>query len=305
MVLILALVFVVGSGVFAQTETGQEFIGTETTRIEGRDNTLLLETDLNSFAMDFQIERIEEDEKYYYVVYTCLDLVEDNLAWQFQLDEKIRKVSKKFKGDLGQYLAEEFSEEYEARIRELKEEKRKAQIDGEEVRTEVTEYSGLIGQTLAVAERVFSGYEAVKKVELASPESTYVLPQDNASSSLGVADDLTRIYDDYVARMDPDADGFLGTTDNCPETYNPDQVDKDDDGKGDACDDTFTLKPVLEEEPVVSEGGEEVSTTTEGNINATSTGEIIEEINENVSTSTEEELIVEIVDLGDTATTTN
>lgn len=304
MVLILALIFVVGASTFAQTETGQEFIGTETTWIEGRDNTLLLETDLDSFDMDFQIERIEEDEKYYYVVYTCLDLVEEGSAWQFRLDEKVRKVSKKLKGDLGAYLAEEFSEEYSARIKELKEDKRKAQLQGEEVRTEVTEYSGLIGQTLSLAEKVFPGYDSTKKRELASPESTYALPGKNAISSLGVADELTRIYYDFVARMDSDNDGYFGLDDNCPETPNPDQADRDGDGKGDACDDLFTLTPVIEDEEATSTEDvfdNNVGTTTEETIISSSTDETID----NTATSSVDDLIVEIVELDSVGTSTN
>ena len=43
---------------------------------------------------------------------------------------------------------------------------------------------------------------------------------------------------------DPDGDGLVGDTDNCPYVYDPDHVDTDDDGVGDVCDpDGLTLTP--------------------------------------------------------------
>jgi len=43
---------------------------------------------------------------------------------------------------------------------------------------------------------------------------------------------------------DPDNDGFSGTEDNCPMTYNQDQTDTDSDGIGDACDQCPSDPPV-------------------------------------------------------------
>jgi len=154
--LILALIFIASSGVWAQTEAGQEFIGENVTHTEGVDNTLLLEANLDNFDMDMKIEGIEEDEKYYYVVYTYLDLVLRGNAWIYEINEKERKVSKKLKKDLGEYIAEELAEEYDARVAGLKVEQEKAQASGEETRTEVSEYSGLIGKTLKTAEKLYS-----------------------------------------------------------------------------------------------------------------------------------------------------
>ncbi|GAB1308638.1 hypothetical protein KH5_13210 [Urechidicola sp. KH5] len=43
-------------------------------------------------------------------------------------------------------------------------------------------------------------------------------------------------FDDNIS-LDPDGDGITGTADNCPDTPNPDQIDTDNDGIGDICDD--------------------------------------------------------------------
>ena len=88
-VLILAIIFIVGSGVFAQTDTGQAVIGKQTTTVQGVDNTLLLAADLANLQMDFKIEKVEQDETYYYVTYTYIDLIKKDSAWQYQMQEML------------------------------------------------------------------------------------------------------------------------------------------------------------------------------------------------------------------------
>jgi len=273
-VLIVLAVFITAGGVFAATDTGQQFIGQQQTSVEGTDNTVLLATDLDNFDMDYTIERIEEDADYYYVVYTYLDLVEKDNAWQLQMQEKTRQVSKKLKEDLGKYLAEELTEEYQARVKDLKAAQAKAGETGEETRTEVTEYGGLIGRTLTLAGRVFPGYDPVKTRTVPSPEplALSVLPADNTAASssetAGKPDNLTDIYLDYINKNDPDRDNVFGTLDNCPFTYNPDQTDSDGDGAGDACQNFVP-------EPAALSGEEEGSgaTTTPAGGDATGTPE--------------------------------
>ncbi len=262
-VLILAIIFLLGTGVFAQTEAGQAVIGARETSIEGEDNILLLEADIDKIAMDFKIERIESDEGFYYVTYTYIDLVKTNNAWQYQAQEKVRKVSRKLKEDLGKYLAEELGEEYEARIKELKKEQAQAQETGEETRTEVEAYSGLIGQTLKLADKVFPGYEAVKKRQIPSPSQppTVLFSQEEPA---GEPDDLTDIYNEYLEANDPDEDEIFGAADNCPDDFNPSQLDSDDDGIGNMCDPT----------PFGEEG---IGATSTPSDQATSTEEIEDE----------------------------
>ena len=42
----------------------------------------------------------------------------------------------------------------------------------------------------------------------------------------------------FEVSMDADGDGILAGEDNCPDSCNTDQLDADDDGIGDVCDDT-------------------------------------------------------------------
>lgn len=258
-VLIIGIIFVIGASALA-SETGQAAIGQKQTTIAGVDNTLLLAADLDKFDMDFKIEKIEEDEEIYYVTYTYLDLVEKDNAWQYQLKENTRRISKKTDKDLGVYLAEELKEEYEARIKELKAAQDQARENGEEKRTAVTEYSGLIGASLDLAAKIFPDYEPVKKVELESPVPVESLRElkdaaglSEGSSSSG-SDNLTQVYKNYIQENDPDSDNVFGANDNCPTVYNPDQLDSDGNGVGDICE---------TEEPAVDETEEE-RTPTEG-----------------------------------------
>ncbi len=233
--------FLVGSSVLAQTETGQEIIGTKNISREGVDNTLLLEANLDNLQMDYNIENIEQDEKYYYVTYTFINLEKIDQAWQYQMREKKRKVSRKLRMDLGKYLAEELKEEYQARIKTLREEQELAQTEGETQITEVEEYSGLIGKTLGMASNVFEGYNPVKRKKLPSPSVPILLtmPRDSVDDSYvyeSIDDDLEDVYADYVAENDPDGDNIFGVMDNCPNIANEDQMDIDEDGMGNACD---------------------------------------------------------------------
>lgn len=252
-IIIIVIVLVVGTSVFA-SETGREAIGKKYTSIEGVDNILLIEADLDNFDMEYKIENIKENEENYFITYTFLDLVKINNVWQYMLKENIRKVSKKNKKDLGLYLAEELKEEYEAKIKKLKKEQDEAREQGQEERIEVVEYSGLIGKALDITGKVFSNYEPVKKKKLKSPVAKDALrelkqgEETETSAPVSSSDNLTQIYKDYIAENDPDNDNIFGTNDNCPAIYNPEQTDSDSDGVGDACD----IDSIVTEESTVN-----------------------------------------------------
>jgi hypothetical protein len=235
-IIIFALVFLFGGSVFA-TETGQEIVIGKEVRIEGLDNTLLLSADLENVKMDFSIEKIETDDNNYYITYTFIDLTPVNNSWQYLLREKEMVVSKKINKDLGVYLGEELSEEYQSRIKELKKEQEQAKSQGETKRVEVTEYTGLIGKILDVSSRVFSNYNPVETKALPSPVNKLKLTEkpQTTSAELGNGDDLSQIYGDFLKKSDPDNDNIFYENDNCPEIFNPDQKDGNGNGIGDAC----------------------------------------------------------------------
>ena len=197
-VIILAIILILGGGALA---AGPETIGQKQTSVQGIDNTLLLAADLDNFNMDFKIEKIEQDEQYYYVIYSYLDLVVLTNAWQYQLNSKMQKISRKLKQDLGEYLVGFLAKHQEARTRQLKQEKHLAELSGAQTRTEVTEYSGLIGKTLNLASKAFPDYEPVKTRQLPAPEN-FNLPTSSTSLSEGgqaQADNLTQVYNNYLA----------------------------------------------------------------------------------------------------------
>jgi len=196
-VIILAIILILGGGALA---AGPEAIGQKQTSVQGIDNTLLLAADLDNFNMDFKIEKIEQDEQYYYVIYSYLDLVVLTNAWQYQLNSKMQKISRKLKQDLGEYLVGFLVKHQEARTRQLKQEKHLAELSGAQTRTEVTEYSGLIGKTLNLASKAFPDYEPVKTRQLPAPEN-FNLPTSATSLSEGgqaQADNLTQVYNNYL-----------------------------------------------------------------------------------------------------------
>jgi len=284
-IIIVVIIFVFGGGVFA-SETGREALGQRETNIEGTDNTVLLAADLDNFDMDFRIEKIEEDEDYYYVTYTFIDLLEVNQAWQYQLMQKVRKVSKNIDMDLGEYLAEELGEEYQARIKELKKIQTEAREQGETKREEVIKYSGLIGRALNAGEKIFPNYSPEKRKTIASPSLVSLENyQERETTASLPTDDLTQVYHDYVADH---LDDVMALDSPGEEISNADN-NKETSGASD-------------DEVAVAEGdvaGEEVAPEDE-NIDSQDTGQTSEEENSGADTSQEpvsEEGAVEIIEL--------
>jgi len=252
-IIIIVVIFVFGASVFA-SEPGREAVGGKKTSIQGVDNALLLAVDPVQHNFDFKIEKIEGDEKYYYVTYTFLDIAVVNSAWQYQLRERSIKVNKNLKEDLGAYLARELKDIREKRIKELIEAKEAAAKKGEEKRVEVTEYTGLVGKTLNLAGNIFPNYEPVKKIELPTPAADPALTKEGlgASESAGSsgADNLTQIYLDYVATHSLDEISSSAPQNAAPDNSSPTSAPTDDSALENPGDSSSSSIPQEESEDV-------------------------------------------------------
>ncbi len=66
-------------------------------------------------------------------------------------------------------------------------------------------------------------------------DGRYEAPHPDSVDPRGVYDDCTDI-DNPLCNDDPDGDGFASLNDNCPDDFNPEQKDYDNDTVGNACD---------------------------------------------------------------------
>lgn len=97
---------------------------------------------------------------------------------------------------------------------------------------------------------------ACQKEDSITTETAELLNQQSTSKKLETCDFLKGNYNNvrrgdlfennFIASKgrDRDKDGVADASDNCPTTYNPDQLDSDKDGAGDACDNnSITTNP--------------------------------------------------------------
>jgi len=233
-VIILIMVFIIGSATFA-SETGREMIGTKNINIVGEDNLVLLETDLENLDFEFQIENIEEDDEFMYVVYTYRPLEKENGVWKFLIIERTIKISKKsiqrkHRFNLESYILKEFKQIRSSLLKNLKKEKEKAEKIGKQERVQVIEYTGLQGVVL----NIFSKTGSVKKNIIENNfsredfhKSKYEKLEFKAGLNSGV-DNLSNIYNDYVdkliseGKVDNDSKEFIFDNDQQNNNFNLD-----------------------------------------------------------------------------------
>lgn len=115
-------------------------------------------------------------------------------------------------------------------------------------------------------------YTAMANIDLSSPEAQNALDyllanqQGNGSWNEKAYDTAVSLWAIWtsMSETDTDGDGVPDIMDNCPDVYNPDQTDTDEDGWGDACDedDDNDGLPDTYEENVT--GTDPLSTDTDG-----------------------------------------
>jgi len=223
-IIILMMAFVVGSATFA-SETGQEIIGERSVEIRGEDNSVLIETDLESVDFEFQIENITEDEKFVYVTYTYRPLERDNGVWKFITTEKVMRVSQKAMNkrnfDLERYVVREFKQMNESLVSQLEIAQDAAKQIGKQERVEVVEYSGLRGAVLDLVSQEGARREKVLVSRSVLHESKHQVKDEMEGNVVSSgADNLTEIYNEWVLENGDKITEITGDTETT-EIINP------------------------------------------------------------------------------------
>lgn len=161
----LILVFLSSGAIMASEDVRNAIIGQEIVTEQGIDNSQLLSAELENFDINFKINNVLEDEENYFVDYAFNTIaVRDNI-WQPVVKSEKFTVNKTALGnrDLGIYLAEEFSEAARGEMAYLKEAQKNERERGLTQIVRTTDYTGLIGLTLDLKNKILPGYEPVVK----------------------------------------------------------------------------------------------------------------------------------------------
>lgn len=162
----ISLVLVLSFSAMASEDVRNVVIGEEIITEQGIDNLQLLYADLENFNINLKINNVSEDEENYYVDYTFNTIaVRDNI-WQPVIKlEKFTVNKNALKNrDLGIYLAEELSEVARGEMAYLKEAQKTERERGMTQIVKTTDYTGLIGLTLDLKNKILPGYEPVIKL---------------------------------------------------------------------------------------------------------------------------------------------
>jgi len=161
----ISLVLVLTFSAMASEDVRNKIIGEKIITETGVDNSQLLSANLEDFDINLKINNILEDEENYYVDYSFNTFgVEDNV-WQPVVKAEKFTVNKTALGgrDLGIYLAEELGEVARSEIAYLKEAQKSERERGKTQIVKTTDYTGLIGLTLDLKNKILPGYEPVVK----------------------------------------------------------------------------------------------------------------------------------------------
>lgn len=169
-----SLILVLTFSAMASEDVRNAVIGEEIITEQGIDNSQLLSADIENFDINLKIENVSEDEENYYIDYTLNTIAVRENIWQPVIKSEKFTVNKQGLGnrDLGIYLAEEFSEAVRGEMIYLKEAQRNERERGRTQIVRTTDYTGLIGLTLDLKNKILPGYEPVVK-----PPEIVVQPQ--------------------------------------------------------------------------------------------------------------------------------
>lgn len=202
------------AGASANEGVRNAVIGEKVVSENGIDNSEILGVDLDDFDMSLQIQNVTEDGEYYYVDYVFQTLTIVQNKWQESTKEKTLKVPKNdvVGKDLGLYIAEELGEVADREFAYLRELQESEAAKGQQKSIASVEYTGLIGLTLDLKNKILPGYKAAEDKQEEQPEifgefnpretsQSPLFPEDN----LGLGEVILNIPDQYYPDTDSGA----------------------------------------------------------------------------------------------------
>lgn len=196
----ITLVLFLTFSAMASEDVRNAVIGEEIVTEQGIDNSQLLSADMENFNINLKINNVLEDEENYYVDYAFNTIaVRDNI-WQPVVKSGKFTVNKNALGnrDLGIYLAEELSETVRSEVAFLKEAQKNEKERGKTQIVKTTDYTGLIGLTLNLKNKILPGYEPVVKPPVAEIVQELIVQEPVCQPTTEICDGIDNNCDGIV-----------------------------------------------------------------------------------------------------------
>ncbi len=217
----ISLVLVLTFSAMASEDVRNAVIGEKIVTEQGVDNSQLLPVDLDNFDVDLKIDNVLEDEENYYIDYSFNTIAVRDNVWQPVVKAEKFTVNKNALGnrDLGIYLAEELGEVAQAEITYLKKAQKTERERGLTQIVRTTDYTGLIGLTLDLKNKVLPGYEPVIKppaIEIAQITQPLIIEEPPIIEKPVVEELVCQPSEEICDGADNNCDGQIDEGGVCP-----------------------------------------------------------------------------------------
>lgn len=177
----LILVLFGGGAIFAASPDARNaVIGKEIVSLQGIDNSLIRNADLENFDFQMKIDNVTEDQDNYYIDYSFHTLGVENNKWQIiSRSAKMTVLKISLAGqDLGLYVQAQLANIVQNELEYLKQAQAAEKEKGLTQIVQTTEYTGLIGLVLDTKNQVLPGYEPVVKPQVIELAQETPKPQE-------------------------------------------------------------------------------------------------------------------------------